>query len=196
MQEDFPRERKWELGGLFSCSGINNLSFLGEWSEEPRYPHQGIISSLSCWFDWWGCWVIISSIFPKFNSHRLGSVKREVNFILSATDTENLSVFINLSYLHFQRVIWRRRWEVKKDFRGIFCGSFAEFVAAGRLQEIWQNKFCLAEKARGGGSSNIWREWETCGRRDEHQSFIWDIVPSEREKQEQMSAGTNQPFAF
>lgn len=36
MQEDFPRERNWELGGLFSCSGIKTLSFIGEWSEKPN----------------------------------------------------------------------------------------------------------------------------------------------------------------
>lgn len=49
--------------------------------------------------------MIISPIFPKFNSHRVGSVKREVNLMLSGTDTWSLSVFINISYLHFQRVI-------------------------------------------------------------------------------------------
>lgn len=129
MQHNFPWERNWVLGGLFSCSGINNLSFLGEWSEEPRYPHQGIISNLSCWFDWWGCWVIISSIFPKFNSHRLGSVKREVNFMLSGTDTQLLSVFNNISYLHFQRVIWRHCWEHKRLYRDFFVGV---------LLNLWQ----------------------------------------------------------
>lgn len=78
--------------------------------------------------------MIISPIFPKFNSHRLGSVKREVNFMLSGTDTWILSVFINISYLHFQSLIWRHCREGKRLYRD-FCGSFAEFVASGRFQE-------------------------------------------------------------
>lgn len=48
--------------------------------------------------------MIISPIFPDFNSRRLGSVKREVHFRFSDTDIQILSVLINIFYLHFQRV--------------------------------------------------------------------------------------------
>lgn len=48
--------------------------------------------------------MIISPIFPNFNSCRLGSVKREVNCRFSYSDIHTLSVFINIFYLLFQRV--------------------------------------------------------------------------------------------
>lgn len=68
--------------------------------------------------------MILSPVFPNFNSNRLGSVEREVNVRFSDTIVQILSVFITILYLHFQRVNLEallRRQKTLQRFLGEFC---------------------------------------------------------------------------